>query len=155
MSLFSACHLLQNARRSLPSYVANLCITRQTRSLTTAQSSQKTGRTQSEKVPEPNTPEGRWRRKSIEFSSNARLTPHNAYSGRSVAVIDGDVSSASKTLERFLAQNNVIREWRMSFRHRQKGEERRKLKSVRWRRRFKFEVSKKVELVQQIRRRGS
>lgn len=56
-------------------------------------------------------------------------------------VTDGDVANSSKALERFLAQNNVIREWRMSFRHRQKGEERRKLKSVRWRRRFKYEVS--------------
>lgn len=63
------------------------------------------------------------------------------YQGRSVLVTDGDVANSSKALERFLAQNNVIREWRMSFRHRQKGEERRKLKSVRWRRRFKYEVS--------------
>lgn len=61
--------------------------------------------------------------------------------GRSVVVSGGDVAGASKFLDRILAHNNVIREWRMSFRHRQKGEERRKLKSTRWRKRFKYEVS--------------
>ena len=61
--------------------------------------------------------------------------------GRSIRVDGGDVASASRKLEHILMQNSIPREWRRSFRHRQKGEERRKLESTRWRKRFKFEVS--------------
>lgn len=55
-------------------------------------------------------------------------------------VIDGDVASAAKKLDGVLNNNNVGRDWATNRRHKPKGEERRKLISMRWRRRFKHEV---------------
>lgn len=68
--------------------------------------------------------------------------------------------------------NNVVKELRMAERHEKKGDKRRRLRSERWRRRFAHEVSlvlllvrlcyerclqvrKKVQLVNEIRARGS
>lgn len=53
----------------------------------------------------------------------------------------GDIADAAKKLDRVLAQNGVPREWFTNRRHKQKGEERRRLNSIRHRRRFSHEVS--------------
>ncbi|KAI5124548.1 hypothetical protein M0805_003070 [Coniferiporia weirii] len=101
------------------------------------------------------TPEAKWRKASEDFLTKKALPPRDAYFGRSIAVRNGDVAGAAKALDRVLSINSVAKEWRSNRRHKPKGEERRKLASLRWRRRFKDEVGKKVELVQQIRRRGA
>ncbi|KAH8117413.1 hypothetical protein DFH11DRAFT_1541679 [Phellopilus nigrolimitatus] len=102
------------------------------------------------------TPDESWRSTSEAFmSQSARETPRDAYYGRSVPVNKGDTAGAAKLLDKIMAQNSVARDWMRNKRHTPKGEERRMLKSVRWRKRFKHEVGKKVLLVQEIRRRGA
>ncbi|KAL5533084.1 hypothetical protein ACEPAF_4860 [Sanghuangporus sanghuang] len=96
-----------------------------------------------------------WKRHSEIFESERLLTARDAYSGRTVEIQGGDIALGAKMLDKMLAQNGVPRDWFQNRRHKQKGDERRRLKSLRHRRRFKHEVGKMVQLVQQIRRRGS
>ncbi|KAI0721673.1 hypothetical protein C8T65DRAFT_630839 [Cerioporus squamosus] len=81
--------------------------------------------------------------------------PHTAYSGRSVAVVKGDVQSALVKLKGILTINAVRSSHIRDERHEKKGEKRNRLKSQRWRRRFAHEVRKKVQLVNEIRARGA
>lgn len=55
-------------------------------------------------------------------------------------MIEGDTASSAKILDRILMLNSVSRDWFTNKRHKPKGEERRRLESLRWRRRFKSEV---------------
>ncbi|KAL5490362.1 hypothetical protein ACEPAI_5195 [Sanghuangporus weigelae] len=97
-----------------------------------------------------------WKWHSERFESERLLPARDAYSGRTVVIEKGgDIAQGAKMLDRMLAQNGVPRDWFQNRRHKQKGEERRRLKSLRHRTRFKHEVGKMVQLVQQIRRRGS
>jgi ribosomal protein S21 len=93
--------------------------------------------------------------------------------GRSVKVMESNVNDAYRTLMRRLSGNNVMKELRQAARHEKKGDKRRRLQSERHRRRFAAEVRffgsemtgpflsrlvqvrKKVQVVQQIRNRGS
>ncbi|KAH9951322.1 hypothetical protein B0H21DRAFT_818376 [Amylocystis lapponica] len=97
-------------------------------------------------------PEEVWRQKELSIDPKR---PNNAYSGRSVAVYGNDAAGAFGKLRRILSQNSVMQELRMAERHEKKGDKRRRLKSQRWRRRFAHEVRKKVQLVNEIRARGS
>ncbi|CCL99144.1 uncharacterized protein FIBRA_01159 [Fibroporia radiculosa] len=81
--------------------------------------------------------------------------PHNTYSGRTVSLHSRTLGAAFGRLRRVLATNKVVKELRMTERHEKKGDKRRRLKSERWRRRFAHEVRKKVQLVNEIRARGS
>ncbi|KZT32659.1 hypothetical protein SISSUDRAFT_972305, partial [Sistotremastrum suecicum HHB10207 ss-3] len=81
--------------------------------------------------------------------------PDNAYSGRSIQIKDGELSSAWMYLQRILRDNNVRAEATAQQRHEKEGPKRRRLRSERWRRRFAEEVRKKVRLVEAIRRRGA
>ncbi|KAI0957591.1 hypothetical protein AcW1_005933 [Taiwanofungus camphoratus] len=81
--------------------------------------------------------------------------PTDAYSGRSIDVYNKDVAAAFAKLRRTIIQNGVVKELRLAERHEKKGDKRRRLKSERWRRRFAYEVRKKVQLVNEIRARGS
>ncbi|KAI0934396.1 hypothetical protein AcV5_006249 [Taiwanofungus camphoratus] len=81
--------------------------------------------------------------------------PADAYSGRSIDVYNKDVAAAFAKLRRTIIQNGVVKELRLAERHEKKGDKRRRLKSERWRRRFAYEVRKKVQLVNEIRARGS
>lgn len=82
MSLLSAFNLLQNARRTFPSYVAKFSAARQTRDF--SQRTEPTSSSEKEKEPDTKTPEGRWKLKSDEFRRKHKLTPNNAYSGLSI-----------------------------------------------------------------------
>ena len=62
------------------------------------------------------------------------------YSGRSVAVYDGDVHTALARLRGILNMNAVRYTNVRDERHEKKGEKRNRLKSLRWRRRFAHEV---------------
>lgn len=57
-----------------------------------------------------------------------------------VSLKDGGAASALHKLQALLRRNNVIAEYRSQERHEKKGEKRRRLESVRWRRRFAHEV---------------
>ncbi|KAI0361990.1 hypothetical protein OH77DRAFT_1515316 [Trametes cingulata] len=81
--------------------------------------------------------------------------PNDAYSGRSVPVINHEVSFALTKLKGILAINAVRQTNVRDERHEKKGEKRNRLKSQRWRRRFAHEVRKKVQLVNEIRARGA
>jgi len=83
------------------------------------------------------------------------VQPGNTYSGRSVEVNEGDVGQAFRKLDAIMGKNNVWAELRKTARHERKGEKRRRLQSERWRRRFKEEVRKRVQMVLEIRRRGA
>lgn len=61
--------------------------------------------------------------------------------GRSVQVRDGNVGAAYRKLGGILTQNHVWEELRRTERHEKKGAKRRRLRSERWRTRFKEEVS--------------
>ncbi|KAL6308992.1 hypothetical protein BKA93DRAFT_821826 [Sparassis latifolia] len=86
---------------------------------------------------------------------NHLVKPSNAYSGRSIPVGKYEAGSAYIRLMRIIRNNKLIREMVAARRHEKKGEKRRRLKSERWRRRFAHEVRKKVQLVNEIRARGS
>ncbi|KAI0374788.1 hypothetical protein BV20DRAFT_1048810 [Pilatotrama ljubarskyi] len=102
----------------------------------------------------PATPEAIWRER--ENTEVKRLPkPNDAYSGRSVTVINHDVSFALTKLKGILAVNAVRQTNVRDERHEKKGEKRNRLKSQRWRRRFAHEVRKKVQLVNEIRARGA
>lgn len=98
--------------------------------------------------------EEQWRKRSDRIALRLPQVK-DAYYGRSVPVVKGDVEAAYKKLNRVLAQNQVVRELRANERHEKVGYKRRRLRSERWRRRFAHEVRKKVQLVQAIRARGS
>ncbi|EJD05894.1 uncharacterized protein FOMMEDRAFT_139209 [Fomitiporia mediterranea MF3/22] len=99
--------------------------------------------------------EERWLQHSESWFARYSTLPRTHFTGRSVAVHNGDVAGAARMLDKILARNSVARDWFTNRRHKQKGELRRRMKSIRWRRRFKHEVGEKVQLVQQIRRRGA
>ncbi|TCD69715.1 hypothetical protein EIP91_006482 [Steccherinum ochraceum] len=80
--------------------------------------------------------------------------PQTAYSGRSVSV-GGSFNHAYMSLAKTLSANSFVYELRLAERHEKKGAKRRRLASERWRRRFANEVRKKVQLVNEIRRRGA
>ncbi|KAI0928798.1 hypothetical protein AcW2_004687 [Taiwanofungus camphoratus] len=88
---------------------------------------------------------------------NARQGLHDSTlpAGRSIDVYNKDVAAAFAKLRRIIIQNGVVKELRLAERHEKKGDKRRRLKSERWRRRFAYEVRKKVQLVNEIRARGS
>jgi len=94
-----------------------------------------------------------------ERGRNSILSPHNAYTGRSIAVKsssdDDGVAEAWSKLTSRLKRNNVYADFKRNERHEKKGVKRRRLESERWRRRFAHEVRKKIELVNAIRRRGA
>lgn len=60
-------------------------------------------------------------------------------------VENGDINKANRYLSGILARDGVMKEWFENRRHRQKGELRRKLASMRWRRLFKHEVSRRTK----------
>ena len=62
-------------------------------------------------------------------------------------VEDGDINKANRILSSILARDGVMKEWFENRRHQQKGELRRKLVSMRWRRLFKHEVSARTKLL--------
>ncbi|KAH9901290.1 hypothetical protein C8Q73DRAFT_786671 [Cubamyces lactineus] len=100
------------------------------------------------------TPEEVWRiREKTEVPNLPR--PNDAYSGRSVPVINKDVSMALTKLRGILTVNAVRQTSVRDERHEKKGEKRNRLRSLRWRRRFAHEVRKKVQLVNEIRARGA
>jgi len=99
-------------------------------------------------------PEAIWRDREISIVKSLPR-PNNAYSGRSVPVVRREVGLALNRLRRIITTNHLIRELRSTERHEKKGEKRRRLRSERWRRRFAHEVRKKVQLVNEIRARGS
>ncbi|KAI0781036.1 hypothetical protein BD413DRAFT_18659 [Trametes elegans] len=100
------------------------------------------------------TPDEIWRRQENAVVRHLPR-PHDAYSGRSVAVQGKDVSRALTKLKRILTVNNVRATSVRDERHEKKGEKRNRLRSLRWRRRFAHEVRKKVQLVNEIRARGA
>ncbi|KLO18584.1 hypothetical protein SCHPADRAFT_993473 [Schizopora paradoxa] len=102
---------------------------------------------------ESQSPADRWSLTSSNFMDRA-AQPGNTYSGRSVEVNDGDIGNAFRRLDAIMGRNNVWAELRKT-RHERKGEKRRRLESERWRRRFKEEVKKRVQMVLEIRRRGA
>lgn len=105
-------------------------------------------------APSKATPEEIWKIRHESFmATQPRIG--DAYSGRSIPVIKGDVNTAYSKLNTRLKQNRVRYELRMQERHEKKGDKRRRLRSERWRRRFAHEVRKKVQLVEAIRRRGA
>ncbi|KAI0748024.1 hypothetical protein C8Q80DRAFT_1270472 [Daedaleopsis nitida] len=109
---------------------------------------------QNTSVHQKGSPDERW--EQLETSRvKGLLRPHNAYSGRSVAVYRGDVGSALSTLKNILNANGVRYSHVRDERHEKKGEKRNRLRSLRWRRRFAHEVRKKVQLVNEIRARGA
>ncbi|KIP09136.1 hypothetical protein PHLGIDRAFT_18739 [Phlebiopsis gigantea 11061_1 CR5-6] len=82
--------------------------------------------------------------------------PQSTWSGRSVPVNQQEpLHSAFSRLSKIMNRNNVPRELFLTRRHEKKGVKRRRLVSVRWRRRFAHEVRKKVQLVKEIRARGA
>ncbi|EGN92461.1 hypothetical protein SERLA73DRAFT_191115 [Serpula lacrymans var. lacrymans S7.3] len=97
------------------------------------------------------TPEEAWSQRVTENLP----APADAYTGRRVQVIDGDVGRAYDGLQRRLKRNSVAKELRLTARHEKKGAKRRRLRSERWRKQFANEVRKKVQLVSTIRRRGT
>ncbi|KAF8163280.1 hypothetical protein B0H34DRAFT_316529 [Crassisporium funariophilum] len=100
--------------------------------------------------------EDRWARQSKDAHDRVdREPPANAYSGRSVPVLRGDLGMAFKNLDGILMRNKVRQQLRLTERHEKKGVKRRRLQSERWRRQFANEVRKKVELVIKIRNRGA
>ncbi|EMD38510.1 hypothetical protein CERSUDRAFT_82785 [Gelatoporia subvermispora B] len=101
-------------------------------------------------------PEEIWRDRSHRIASSLGA-PDNAYTGRSVRVTPkaGGAAGALHDLQVILRRNNVMAEYRSQERHEKKGEKRRRLESLRWRRRFAHEVRKKVQLVNEIRARGA
>jgi len=82
------------------------------------------------------------------------LTARDAYTGRTVDVKQGSgpegLNQAWNKLNNILRENNVRQELRLTIRHEQKGEKRRRLRRERWRRKFADEVRKKVSLVMRI-----
>ncbi|KAF9464675.1 hypothetical protein BDZ94DRAFT_1307667 [Collybia nuda] len=97
-----------------------------------------------------------WRQKSAAArNAAAEHPPANAYSGRCVQVMDGNVGDAYQRLNQILSRNKVRAQLRRAERHEKKGEKRRRLSSERWRRQFAHEVRKKVQLVTKIRNRGA
>lgn len=73
--------------------------------------------------------------------------PAKPYSGRSVAVIGGDVNRAFMQLNQVLSRNNVRRELKLGDRYEKPNRERNRKKSERHRRRFADMVRRKVQLV--------
>ncbi|OSX65200.1 hypothetical protein POSPLADRAFT_1038980 [Postia placenta MAD-698-R-SB12] len=104
-------------------------------------------------VDQDKSPEDVWKERGEAVSRYLSL-PNTPYSGRSVSTYTG-VAFAFTKLRRILSTNHVVKELRMAERHEKKGDKRRRLRSVRWRRRFAHEVRKKVQLVNEIRARGS
>ncbi|KAI0062285.1 hypothetical protein BV25DRAFT_666288 [Artomyces pyxidatus] len=100
------------------------------------------------------TPAELWAANSVQAMKHLP-PPKDAYAGRSFEVRNGDVGGALALLQACLQRNKVYTELRMTTRHEQKGEKRRRLRSERWRRRFANEVRNKVQLVNAIRRRGA
>ncbi|KAF8977456.1 hypothetical protein BDQ17DRAFT_1266557, partial [Cyathus striatus] len=74
--------------------------------------------------------------------------------GRTVKVLPGQVYDAFSRLDGILKRNKVRKTVQVQRRHEKKGDKRRRLESQRWRNRFSEEVRQRVELVDQIRRRG-
>jgi len=113
----------------------------------------KSGSTPMQPMP-PMSPEAMWKANHDTFMATMGRV-NDAYSGRSVPVLKGDLDQAYRHLEARLVKNRVRAEVRYQERHEKKGEKRNRLKSQRWRRLFAHEVRKKVQLVDAIRRRGS
>ena len=113
---------------------------------------------------EPDTPEELWKQNSVRLFNDNIQTAYSCklsssymshpifpwlislcnilkkYQGRSVTVHEGDIATAAKMLDKIVMTNGVSRDWYTNKRHKPKGEERRRLESLRWRRRFKSEV---------------
>ncbi|KAI0646956.1 hypothetical protein C8Q79DRAFT_1009113 [Trametes meyenii] len=102
----------------------------------------------------PISPEQIWSNRE-EAQVKRLQRPNDAYSGRSVPVINHEVSLALAKLRGTLQANAVRATNVRDERHEKKGEKRNRLKSLRWRRRFAHEVRKKVQLVNEIRARGA
>ncbi|CDO70800.1 hypothetical protein BN946_scf184798.g116 [Trametes cinnabarina] len=100
------------------------------------------------------TPEEVWQMRERNEVPNLPR-PNNAYSGRSVPVVNNQVSLALNKLKSILAVNAVRQTNIRDERHEKKGEKRNRLRSLRWRRRFAHEVRTKVQLVNEIRARGA
>ncbi|ESK96949.1 hypothetical protein Moror_6527 [Moniliophthora roreri MCA 2997] len=101
-------------------------------------------------------PEAVWKRMSATAHEELQKNPPNhSYIGRSVRVVDGNVQDAFSRLKRLLNRNAVRLTWRADERHERKGEKRRRLRSIRWRRIFAHHVRKSVQLVTKIRTRGA
>ncbi|KAK7054920.1 hypothetical protein VNI00_003383 [Paramarasmius palmivorus] len=122
----------------------------------TARQATKTIRKMVENQTREEPPEVIWRRQSIIASEDLEKTPPNhPYVGRSVRVVDGNITDAFQRLDRILNRNAVRGTWRADERHERKGEKRRRLKSTRWRKVFAHHVRKSVQLVTKIRTRGA
>ncbi|KAF8559555.1 hypothetical protein OG21DRAFT_1502796 [Imleria badia] len=88
-------------------------------------------------------------------SDNLKLPPPpDTWTGRRLAVRNGDLQNAFQQLNLRLRQNRVAKEIALTVRHEKKGDKRARLRSERWRKRFADAVRKKVQLVSTIRRRG-
>lgn len=104
------------------------------------------------------TPEEAWLAQHKKTISSL-TPPNNTYTGRSIPVrkdlSDTSVARAHALLEGRIRRNKVRRDYMANMRHEKKGVKRRRLESERWRRRFADHVRQKVQLVQEIRRRGA
>ncbi|KAF5365750.1 hypothetical protein D9758_003302 [Tetrapyrgos nigripes] len=96
-----------------------------------------------------------WRQKSVIAQNALAQSNITPYTGRTVKVVDGNVSLALRKLDTILTKNKVRRDVWTQRRHEKKGVKRRRLESERWRRLFAHEVRKNVHLVTKIRNRGA
>ncbi|KAF8447984.1 hypothetical protein L210DRAFT_849194 [Boletus edulis BED1] len=91
-------------------------------------------------------------------SDNLKLPPPpDAWTGRRIAVRNGNLQGAFQQLNLRLRHNHVAKEIALTVRHEKKGDKRARLRSERWRKRFADAACtdpKKVQLVSTIRRRG-
>ncbi|KAF7793006.1 hypothetical protein EIP86_004111 [Pleurotus ostreatoroseus] len=96
-----------------------------------------------------------WAERETKFVATLPMPP-GPYAGRTVSVPanDGFLAAVSR-LNRILAENRVRAELNRARRHEKTGVKRRRLRSERWRRKFAHEVRLKVQLVQEIRKRGA
>ncbi|KAL1743954.1 hypothetical protein HDZ31DRAFT_83061 [Schizophyllum fasciatum] len=84
-----------------------------------------------------------------------RQKPAGKYKGRTVRVPNNDLADAFRQLRHTLARNRVPQTFHYQKRHERKGDRRRRLRSLNWRKAFKNEVRKRVLIVNTIRRKGA
>ncbi|KAH7916063.1 hypothetical protein BJ138DRAFT_1109197 [Hygrophoropsis aurantiaca] len=83
------------------------------------------------------TPAEKW---SARSATQELRPPADAYTGRRVYVMNGDVGEAFARLKSRLRRNKVTYALKMQERHEKKGVKRRRLSSERWRKQFANEV---------------
>ena len=94
-------------------------------------------------------------------NSNKHLVPRNTLTiksrpslGRTVEVKASGVAAALQTLEAECRRNNIRVDQKRQRFHERPGLKRKRLKSERWRKRFKIAFKANVQKVQEMRRKG-